>query len=220
MMTAALLILIVVIATHLIALYKGIDALKRGTKVLLIPLMFVAFNSVASASGIHVDNIGLLMAALLFYTAGDILVEVGHKKNFFYAGALSFTIGHILYALLFALFGIALDMVVMYIGLWFLGFILLFTHVLDSREEETNYYIAYAACVAVMGVAIGGAVFNSMVAQVVATSGAVSFAFSDSLIILRRRQAEDRQDDMLIMLTYIGANILLLSSLLIEYAAR
>lgn len=219
-MIAALLILAVVIAVHLVAIYKGKNTLKSGTKSLLIPLMFVAFNSVAANCGIHVEHVGLLMAALIFYTAGDILLEINSDKNFFFAGAVSFVIGHILYALLFALFGIRLEMVIMYIGLWFLGFIFLFRIVLDKNEEETRYYLVYAACIAVMGIAIGGAAFKSMVAQITALSGAVSFAFSDSLIILRRRKKDDRQDDMLIMLTYIGANLLLLSSLLLEYSVR
>lgn len=220
MMIAALLILAVVIAVHLVAIYKGKNTLKSGTKSLLIPLMFVAFNSVAANCGIHVENIGLLMAVLIFYTAGDILLEINSDKNFFFAGAVSFVMGHILYALLFALFGIRLEMVIMYIGLWFLGFIFLFRIVLDNNEEETRYYLVYVACIAVMGIAIGGAAFKSMVAQITALSGAVSFAFSDSLIILRRRKKDDRQDDMLIMLTYIGANLLLLSSLLLEYSVR
>lgn len=220
MMIAALLILAVVIAVHLVAIYKGKNTLKSGTKSLLIPLMFVAFNSVAANCGIHVEHVGLLMAALIFYTAGDILLEINSDKNFFFAGAVSFVMGHMLYALLFALFGIRLEMVIMYIGLWFLGFIFLFRIVLDKNEEETRYYLVYAACIAVMGIAIGGAAFKSMVAQITALSGAVSFAFSDSLIILRRRKKDDRQDDMLIMLTYIGANFLLLSSLLLEYSVR
>lgn len=220
MMIAALLILAVVIAVHLVAIYKGKNTLKSGTKSLLIPLMFVAFNSVAANCGIHVEHVGLLMAALIFYTAGDILLEINSDKNFFFAGAVSFVMGHMLYALLFALFGIRLEMVIMYIGLWFLGFIFLFRIVLDKNEEETRYYLVYAACIAVMGIAIGGAAFKSMVAQITALSGAVSFAFSDSLIILRRRKKDDRQDDMLIMLTYIGANLLLLSSLLLEYSVR
>lgn len=220
MMIAALLILAVVIAVHLVAIYKGKNTLKSGTKSLLIPLMFVAFNSVAANCGIHVEHVGLLMAALIFYTAGDILLEINSDKNFFFAGAVSFVMGHMLYALLFALFGIRLEMVIMYIGLWFLGFIFLFRIVLDNNEEETRYYLVYAACIAVMGIAIGGAAFKSMVAQITALSGAVSFAFSDSLIILRRRKKDDRQDDMLIMLTYIGANLLLLSSLLLEYSVR
>ncbi len=219
-MIAALLILAVVIAVHLVAIYKGKNTLKSGTKSLLIPLMFVAFNSVAANCGIHVEHVGLLMAALIFYTAGDILLEINSDKNFFFAGAVSFVMGHMLYALLFALFGIRLEMVIMYIGLWFLGFIFLFRIVLDKNEEETRYYLVYAACIAVMGIAIGGAAFKSMVAQITALSGAVSFAFSDSLIILRRRKKDDRQDDMLIMLTYIGANFLLLSSLLLEYSVR
>lgn len=219
-MIAALLILAVVIAVHLVAIYKGKNTLKSGTKSLLIPLMFVAFNSVAANCGIHVEHVGLLMAALIFYTAGDILLEINSDKNFFFAGAVSFVMGHMLYALLFALFGIRLEMVIMYIGLWFLGFIFLFRIVLDKNEEETRYYLVYAACIAVMGIAIGGAAFKSMVAQITALSGAVSFAFSDSLIILRRRKKDDRQDDMLIMLTYIGANLLLLSSLLLEYSVR
>ena len=220
MMIAALLILAVVIAVHLVAIYKGKDTLKSGTKSLLIPLMFVAFNSVAADCNIHVENIGLLMAVLIFYTAGDILLEINSDKNFFFAGAVSFVIGHMLYALLFAFFGIQLEMVIMYIGIWFVGFIFLFRTVLDKREEETRYYVIYAVCVAVMGIAIGGAAFKSMVAQIIALSGAVSFAFSDSLIVLRRRMKDDRQDDLLIMLTYIGANLLLLSSLLLECAVR
>ncbi len=218
MMAATLLILSAVVIAHLAAISKGMDALKSGTKIFLIPLMFVAFNSVAAAGGIHVDNIGLLMAVLLFYTLGDILLEINTNKIFFFAGAISFVIGHLLYALLFALFGIQLEMVVMYIGLWFIGFIFLFSLVLDKREEETTYYVIYAACVAVMGIAIGGAAFKSMVAQIMALAGAVSFAFSDSMIVLRRRKKDDREDDMLIMLTYIGANLLLLSSLLVEYS--
>ena len=71
MMAATLLIFAAVVIAHLAAISKGMDALKSGTKIFLIPLMFVAFNSVAAAGGIHVDNIGLLMAVLLFYTLGD-----------------------------------------------------------------------------------------------------------------------------------------------------
>ena len=70
----------------------------------------------------------------------------------------------------------------------------------------------------ILGIAVGAADFGgNWIAKMIAVAGTLSFAFSDALVIIRQTkdtgEEEKRDDDLLIMVTYIGANILLLSSI-------
>ena len=70
----------------------------------------------------------------------------------------------------------------------------------------------------ILGIAVGATDFSgNWIAKMIAVAGTLSFAFSDALVIIRqtkdKSEKEKKDDDLLIRVTYIGANILLLSSI-------
>ena len=97
-------------------------------------------------------------------------------------------------------------------------YIFLFEQEIKDAKPNSTLYIVYASIVMILGIAVGAADFGgNWIAKMIAVAGTLSFAFSDALVIIRQTkdtgEEEKRDDDLLIMITYIGANILLLSSI-------
>ena len=216
-MAIYILIAILVIAVHLIAIKKQNRYVKSISKVFIIPYLYLAFLVFTESFGLIVPNRGLFMTALLFYTLGDLLLEL-EKKNTFMLGGISFSIGHVLYAIFFMMRGFSLSMGVLFIGIWAFIYIFLFEQEIKDAKPNSTLYIVYASIVMILGIAVGAADFGgNWIAKMIAVAGTLSFAFSDALVIIRQTkdtgEEEKRDDDLLIMITYIGANILLLSSI-------
>ncbi len=206
---------IVIIAIHLIAIKKEWREVKSVSKVFLIPYIFLAFSAVTGSLNIRVPHMGLLMAVMAFYTLGDLLLEF--NKLFTYGG-LSFAIGHILYSAFFLLDGYSMGLGLIFIGIWVFIYIFLFEPELKFARPNSTKYLIYAVFVMILGVAVGAADFGSnWFAKILAFAGTLSYAFSDALVIIRQCRDESKQekteDDLLIMVTYIGANILLLAGI-------
>ena len=207
---------ILVIAVHLIAIKKRLRYVKSISKVFLIPYLYLTFLVVTESFGVIVPNRGLLMTALIFYTLGDLLLEF-ERDITFKLGGVSFSIGHVLYAIFFMMHGFSLGVGVLFIGIWMLIYIFLFEPQLKYAKPNTTLYIAYATFVMILGIAVGSADFGgNWIAKMIAVAGTVAYGFSDALVIIRQTRDKDEEemvnDDILIMVTYIGANILLLSS--------
>ena len=208
---------ILVIAVHLIAIKKRLRYVKSISKVFLIPYLFMTFLVLTETNGVIVPGRGLLMAALVFYTLGDLLLEF-EKEGMFRIGGISFSVGHILYSAFFLSHGFSFAMAVLFIGIWALIYIFLFEDKMRALRPNSTPYLIYAIIVMLLGVSVGATDFGgNWIAKMIAVAGTVSFAFSDALVIIRetddtKNEEERVADDLLIMVTYIGANILLLSS--------
>ena len=206
---------ILIIALHLVAIKKGWRVVKSVSKVLIMPYLFLAFSAFTGSKGIYVPCSGLLAATVVLYTIGDLLLEF---DNAFLYGGISFSIGHVLYSAAFLSFGYSMGWGLIFIGLWMFIYIFLFEPVLVKARPNSTKYILYATFVAMLGISVGAADFNgAWLAKVVAVAGTLCFAFSDALVIIRQTsdQSEEERvdDDLLIMATYVGANILLFSSI-------
>ncbi len=216
-MAVYIVIAILVIAVHLIAIEKQNRYVKTISKVFIIPYLYLAFLVFTESFGVIVAGRELLMAALAFYTLGDLLLEFDKKNMFLYGGA-SFSVGHVLYAIFFMMHGFSLGWGVLFIGIWFFIYIFLFEDEIKDAKPNSTLYIAYASIVMILGIAVGATDFSgNWIAKMIAVAGTLSFAFSDALVIIRqtkdKSEKEKKDDDLLIMVTYIGANILLLSSI-------
>ncbi len=218
MKTIYILIPALIIAIHLLALKKRMSLVKSFTKVLIIPYIFLCFLVIIESFGRSLEFVNLLISALALYTAGDLLLEFRSGKAFIIGGLL-FSLGHVLYALFFLLHGFSIPAAVLFAGIYILLYAALFSPHLKKESKDTTAYVAYAIFVMFLGVAAGSADFaGNWIAKTSAVFGALSYAFSDALVIIRQTSDKDDakallNDDLLIMVTYIGANILLLSSI-------
>lgn len=202
-------------SVHILALRPGNkrQGLATVTKPFLIPSLFVTFYSFALELGVDISSIHLIFIALLFYTLGDILLEID-RKVFFYMGMLSFLLGHFTYIAFFVSLGIKVSELLVAGIIWLFGLGLGLKKVIDFKDRRSIIFILYASVIAILGTVIGGADFSGhWIAQIIAFFGAISFAFSDSLILVRMNRNSD--EDQLIMFTYVAANFLILAAILL-----
>ncbi len=163
--------------------------------------------------GIDAGSFRLVVAAAVLYTMGDVLLEF-HRKIAFYLGMLSFFSGHICYTAYFCSFGLDWLEVALFGVVWVVGFGYALSRIIDFKDCAWPAYMAYALMIAAMGIAAGGADFQGhWIAQTLVFFGTVAFAYSDSLIMVGMRWGQD--EDRMIMITYIAANFLILSGILV-----
>lgn len=210
-------IAVLIIVIHLVAVKMQYRYVKSVSKVCLIPYIFLAFLVFTESFGASVPRMPLLMTALAFYTLGDLLLEF-NKESLFRLGGISFSVGHILYAAYFLSMGFSLGMGILFIGIWVLVYIFLFEPQMKALKPNSTEYFVYACIVMLLGIAVGAADFGgNWMAKMIAVAGTLSYGFSDALVIIRQSRNESEKekvdDDLLIMVTYIGANILLLASI-------
>lgn len=217
----ALIFFIIVIALHFTCLVKKWEIMKSVSKALIIPSLFALFLSVASSLSLVISNWHFITAALFFYTLGDVFLEF-RAKEIFFAGVLSFAFGHVAYMIYFLLSGFSFPLFVLYLGICYLLHKALFeSFVIDKREKDWIKYTVYISFVSSLAVAAGSASWNGIwIARIIALLGCISYAFSDSLVIYRMRKVDNSiSNEVLIMMSYIAANALLLSSILLKSPA-
>ena len=185
------------------------------TKAFLIPSIFLLFLYLCKVRGLEFENLYLLCLGMGFYTLGDILLEIEVKPCFFYLGALSFALGHVMNSAFFLSQGFILNHFVLYAVLWVFLFASLLYYLRKEGSQELFLVAIYISFVLIMGLGIGGSAI-SFYSKLLSLSGAFIFCFSDSLIALRRTHKNTESYDMGIMVTYIGANLLILSGLLLS----
>ncbi len=202
-----------VVSLHLLFLKRGLRVPCVITKAFLVPSLLLLFVELSAAGNILFENIFLLYSGMLLYTLGDILLEIKVHPVFFYIGASSFAVGHIMNAAFFLSQGFTLTglllaallcIALLCTVLWFLE---------KQGSEELFISAVYLSFVMVMGIGIGGSALP-MPTKLISLLGALIFCFSDSLILLSRIQGNTKRYDIGIMSTYIGANALILAGLL------
>ncbi len=181
--------------------------LNSISKILIVPMLYLSFSSFASFVGIDLGNIECLIFALLFYTVGDLLMELDGK---FKLGSASFLAGHVLYMAYFLSLGFAIQDAIFWGILWFSSFFLYFSSFVPVRGDRLMTF--YAAVLLLFGMIAGASGESGFyLHKIYAFFGVVAFTFSDSILVLQKRRG-DEKDEMLVMFTYVSANVLLLLS--------
>ena len=78
-------------ATHLAACGLGLQKLRRGTKLLLMPLIAALYCAMARSPS------PVVLGAMFCGWAGDFFMIYKHREAFLGAGMAAFGLGHILY---------------------------------------------------------------------------------------------------------------------------
>ena len=81
-------------ATHLAACGLGLQKLRRGTKLLLMPLIAALYCAMARSPS------PVVLGAMFCGWAGDFFMIYKHREAFLGAGMAAFGLGHILYVCL------------------------------------------------------------------------------------------------------------------------
>lgn len=200
------------IILHLYFLYHKVAFARFFTKALLMPSLLLFFLLLFKNRNLVFENLPLLVLAYALYTFGDILLELKAKPCFFYFGVISFASGHICNSAFFLSQGIKIYDFILYAVLWCFIFASLLYFLKKEGSEELFLTALYIFFVLIMGLGIGGSRI-SFYSKLLSLLGALIFCLSDSLIALRRTHGNTESYDMGIMVTYIGANVLILSGL-------
>lgn len=196
-----LLAYLVVGVLHLICIAIGAQAATHVTKVVLIPLLFVAVG--AMSRSLHVQALPWLLVGLVFAWLGDVAL-IPDGQLWFVAGMLFFLIMQLCYIRGYFLLGAASGLrrrrwaLVVFPLFWLVANVVLWPSLGDLRIPIAIYSIALVT-MAMVGVGagplfgIGGTIF--MLSDLMIGVGA---AFGSSTLL-----------SFLIMLTYIVAQLLI-----------
>lgn len=202
---------------HIYARHADKERLSWITKPMLMPLLLVTFLTMVVATHRTIPRIWLIVAALLLYTGGDILLLFPDKPKatLFVIGMGSFMAGHICYMAWFLTFAgwNSLAWPVMgIVAVLTLGTLIPFCKkILSSDKPEAPYLCAYGVLMGCYCVCIASTWSRgSFLGTLVALAGAAVFSLSDSIIAMDKIDNHIAGDDV-IMTTYILANVLLLA---------
>lgn len=198
--------LIVADCTHEAAAYS----IARWIKPLLMPSLAIA---VLLDKMIPKKTARLIICALIFHTAGDILLLFS-GENYFISGIGAFFIGHILYlvSLWSLLSGIKTSCKLGIIALTAAAAIALMLPYRISGFLQVGAYIYGATLLSLVSFSLIG-VLRGHRNAVLSLIGGVLFVISDSLIALSAFHSLHLPfHDSLIMLTYIAAQFLIIIS--------
>jgi uncharacterized membrane protein YhhN len=186
-------------ALHLVAIAADMEPLQFGTKVLLIPLLALWVRARRGP--------GPVIAALLASAAGDVALEF---DGLFIAGMGCFALAHVCYVTFFVRscrprWGTA----AVYGLIWAVLIVLLWSRLGDLQVPVAAYSLLLT----------GTAVTSSWYGMRTGIGGAL-FLLSDTLIALRLADVHVWGDALLVMITYIAAQYLLASGVLIRVTSR
>lgn len=200
---------LVVISVHLCSIKKEQAMLNSISKIMIIPSLFLSFFLTSSALGLTLSGVEPLLCALLFYTLGDLLMELKGKFKF---GALSFALGHVSYIVYFLMHGFSLPDGVLWALLWFSSFFFYFSSYVPIKRD--GMLITYAVLLLLFGSAVGASGESGFqMHKIYAFFGVVAYTFSDSLLIIQKKRG-DHNDELMVMMTYYVANLMLLLGVL------
>lgn len=200
-------------SVHLYSLEHLPHRVQNVSKACLIPSIFLFFYSLSMQShGEPLPGAWYLYLPLIFYLAGDILLEFQSRKCFI-IGAISFMIGHVCYSLVFLSYGFHLSSFIFCVIAWLVAYIALAFFLTKNGNVEAPLYMLYIFFVLIMGVSIGASYLsNNALARSIGIIGSFVFAISDFMIVVQRIEHHKRYE-VAIMSTYILANMMIQLSL-------
>lgn len=199
---------------HVLSLLILAALLGDITKVLLMPLLIAyVFTELRNKNGF-----GVLLFAVLFCWAGDILLIFTEQNElFFLLGLGAFLLGHIGYIFTFRkckASGKNKSLPAIYYGLPLIYAIGLLLLLIPKLGDMTVPVVAYAVVISMMCVAAMWRWGNtSVVSFKMVIYGAILFVISDSIIAVNKFYAPFSAASLLIMITYILAQYLIVVGL-------
>ena len=186
---------------------------KVLTKCLLMPLL-IAFYLVQA---VPVDP--LVVAALFMGLIGDFLLTRIERPAFFDLGLVSFLVGHLLYAFIFLRSTEYLQSVPAWfysLSLFYLGITLLLVSLLENGLKEFKIpFLVYCGGISLMSLLALARVFSMPAAAfLLPFAGSLLFITSDSILAYGQFRAKVKNSDLLVMTTYLAAQILIICGLM------
>ena len=202
-------------SVHLMAHAKGARMVHRVTKPFLIPLLYLSLFLFSDALGRPLSHPALIALVAVFYTVGDILLlDKGFWRLF--AGALSFAIGHGFMSAAFLLDSFSPVALALGIVVFAIPFGMYMRKVLHKRPAHLWRFVVYGSSVYAYAIAIAASFSpEHLISSCAAIAGVVMFGISDSRIVYNLVNHRSTSD-FTIMWTYLAANALLASALLMR----
>lgn len=199
------------------------DTAEFILKSLIIPVLVVLFlvNLRLSEDRLHY----LLLAALVFSWAGDVLLDIpGAWGDFFIPGLLSFLLAHIMYLALF--FKTPGESVIFRKKAWMLIPVIIFglgliEYLYPGLGTMTIPVILYAlAILTMLASALNRLEKVNRLSYYVVLSGAVLFLISDTGIAISKFHHHFKGSSLFIMTTYMAAQLLIVAGYILEKRKR
>ena len=191
-MNTILLVYLGISFAHLSFRSVGYQFLGNLTKVLLMPTLMLFL--------IQQGNYPLLLAALLFATIGDALLNKGHQGSHFTWGMASFAVCHIFYGIHVLLLGVDWILAAIAFSGLMIPYSLLYR--LIGKQKGSAKYLAYAMLLLMLASLLTG------LASLLCIMGILLFILSDTMIGMDSL-AMKHVNDTSIMGSYILAQLLL-----------
>jgi len=206
-------VFIVVFSVNLYADRNRKEKLKMLTKPLLVPLIIFFYL----ISAVYIN--WFIVCALFFGFLGDVSLLWGSKKIFFAIGLFAFLVGHLFYTLVFLqsiqYFGV--------VPIWF--FIVLIPYILygcailrilrPNLKEMIVPVVIYMCVILMMSFTSICRIWNGFTLQfILPFIGSLSFTLSDSVLAYNSFNVPFKNYEMLIMFTYILAQVLIVAGFL------
>lgn len=207
-----LLIFIADFAWDLINVWKGYKHKRYLTKSLLMPLLLVFYITYAENPNNYV------IAALVSGFLGDVFLLADEKKYCFIMGIISFLIGHIFYAIAFIKASGEAFQISPWYALLILPYVIYGIYAYKIIGKKMGN-LKPAAVVYIFVI-----LFTSITCLFVLVSGkhelflaylgTIAFVVSDSILGYSMFVSKNKYSDILVMLTYIAAQMLIIFSFL------
>jgi uncharacterized membrane protein YhhN len=187
---------------------------KVLTKCLLMPLLIVFYT--VSAKPINV----LIILALVMGWAGDYFLTRSERPLFFEAGLAAFLVGHLIYSFILLQSTHFLQTVPVWFYslavLYVIAAAILFTQLKNGLKAFTAPFLVYCCAISLMSMLALSRMFTiSSFAFWLPFAGSLLFIASDSLLAYGQFRSRMKRGDLLVMTTYVGAQVLLVGGLML-----
>lgn len=191
---------------------------KKGnrylTKPLLMPLLLIFYL-------LNTRQINLfIVLALVFSFLGDVFLLITNKKNFFILGLLSFLMCHIFYTITFLQSVNYMKGIPSNVYLFLIPYLICGTFVYADLSKYLKSMkipvIIYMGVILIMSfTALARYYYVSPISFVLPFIGSILFVVSDTLIAYRNFKQKVTSDNILIMLSYILAQLLIIVGIIL-----
>lgn len=208
--TFSVVICSLITAVHLDRRFVEREKVGDITKCFLIPSLYFTLFTASRAFPREISNPVLLILIAAFYTLGDILLLKKEPFSRFVLGALSFSIGHMIYIIYFSFFGLNIYTLIAGMIIFGIPYFGVIKYVIQKSPHHAFGVLIYAFTLYLFSVGMSAVFsFKYLKTSILVIIGVILFIFSDSKIALNTITEKKKHSSFIIMLTYILANLFL-----------